>query len=318
MRRFILFLLACAALFAAAALLVSGGDARAFLESDPFSLTVILGISLAAVSFAAGLLSGDYSWVDRLWSTAPVVFAWIYAAKGGFTFQSAGSACLVTVWGCRLTANFARRGGYTGTEDYRWSILRTRIRNPFLWQLFNALFICAFQVAVLVLFTSPLSRIAAAGSDGVTASFLASVALALLFVRFETVADGEQAAFQARKAAAARDASLADDETRRGFRSSGLFRLSRHPAYFGELGFWWSVYLAGCAADGSLLHWSIAGPVLLTAVFIGSTRFTESISAAKYPAYSEYQKRTSAIVPWWPRSAQRTQREEENTEEDSE
>jgi steroid 5-alpha reductase family enzyme len=38
-------------------------------------------------------------------------------------------------------------------------------------------------------------------------------------------------------------------------------------------------------------------------LFIGSTVFTESISAAKYPAYAEYQRTTSMLVPLPPRPA---------------
>jgi steroid 5-alpha reductase family enzyme len=41
--------------------------------------------------------------------------------------------------------------------------------------------------------------------------------------------------------------------------------------------------------------------VLLTLLFVGSTRFTESISAARYPEYAAYQARTSALVPRPPR-----------------
>ena len=48
---------------------------------------------------------------------------------------------------------------------------------------------------------------------------------------------------------------------------------------------------------GSWLNWTIAGPALLTVLFIGSTVFTESISAAKYPAYRDYQRTTSMLVP---------------------
>jgi steroid 5-alpha reductase family enzyme len=84
-----------------------------------------------------------------------------------------------------------------------------------------------------------------------------------------------------------------------GFRSSGLFRLSRHPAYFGELGFWWSIYLLCAVGSGTFIHWSGAGALALTALFVGSTRFTESLSAAKYPAYAEYRRTTSAVVPWF-------------------
>ena len=43
------------------------------------------------------------------------------------------------------------------------------------------------------------------------------------------------------------------------------------------------------------------GAVLLTLLFIGSTLFTESLSAAKYPEYANYRRRTSMLIPWPPR-----------------
>jgi hypothetical protein len=36
--------------------------------------------ALASAAFVAGIVTGDYSRVDRLWSTAPVAFVWYYAA----------------------------------------------------------------------------------------------------------------------------------------------------------------------------------------------------------------------------------------------
>jgi steroid 5-alpha reductase family enzyme len=41
--------------------------------------------------------------------------------------------------------------------------------------------------------------------------------------------------------------------------------------------------------------------VLLTLLFVGSTRFTESITLSRYPEYEFYQRQTSAVVPWFPR-----------------
>ncbi|WP_254431448.1 hypothetical protein [Agromyces sp. Marseille-P2726] len=41
--------------------------------------------------------------------------------------------------------------------------------------------------------------------------------------------------------------------------------------------------------------------LLLTLLFIGSTRLTESMSRSKYPDYDAYRARTSAIVPWFPK-----------------
>ena len=39
------------------------------------------------------------------------------------------------------------------------------------------------------------------------------------------------------------------------------------------------------------------GAILLVLLFQGSTRFTESITLKKYPAYADYQKCTSQLVP---------------------
>jgi steroid 5-alpha reductase family enzyme len=58
---------------------------------------------------------------------------------------------------------------------------------------------------------------------------------------------------------------------------------------------------SGLGVWGGAINWTIIGAVLLTVLFIGSTIFTESISSAKYPAYAEYQRTTSMLVPLPPR-----------------
>jgi steroid 5-alpha reductase family enzyme len=55
-----------------------------------------------------------------------------------------------------------------------------------------------------------------------------------------------------------------------------------------------------------VFQWTVAGPFLLTVLFIGSTIFTENISVSKYPEYVDYQRRTSPIIPWFPRGERET------------
>lgn len=264
---------------------------------DP--LLVVLGIAAGVSLFTwiASLVTGDHSWVDRVWSIVPVVYVTVFWATSGFTdARLTIMTALVTLWGARLTFNFARKGGYTGVEDYRWPILRERMsRGQF--HVFNLLFIVLFQNGLLVLISLPAllafeMRGAPVGALDLT---LAAGFLALLVGEF--VADQQQWQFQKTKAATI----AAGREPDQGFVTSGLWRVSRHPNFFFEQAQWWVFFGLGAAALGNALHWTIVGPALLTALFIGSTIFTESITLGRYPEYSAYQRSTSMLIPWIPR-----------------
>jgi steroid 5-alpha reductase family enzyme len=288
-----------------------GAGVSMILGGEPLAVVALWALGFALTSFAAGMVSGDYSWVDRLWSTLPVGFAWYYAWRGGFSAPILVAALMVTVWGARLTANFAKKGGYSGTEDYRWAILRGRMKRPLAWQAFNLSFISLFQTGTFVLFTMPLSRIAQPGGAPSAANavlFAASCALMGFAIAFEAAADREQWNFQEAKRLIGEGKPAParfEADAARGFRTSGLFSVSRHPNYFGELMTWFSLYLMGGALRGrsvadAFLHPSVTGILVLVAIFSGSTIFTESITASKYPAYGEYRERVSAILPWFP------------------
>ena len=255
------------------------------------ALDVVLVLAAVAIvgTFIAALVTGDSSWVDRIWSIVPVVYVWVFAGFAHGDARLALVAVLVTLWGARLTFNFARKGGYTGMEDYRWAILRGRMKG---WQylLFSFFFISGYQNVLLVLITLPALTM----SDHrrpLTAADVILAALFLLFLAGETVADQQQWNFHRRKAAAGGILPP-------GFVSTGLWRWSRHPNFFCEQAQWWVVFFFGVVAARSLWQPTVVGAVLLTLLFVGSTIFTESISAAKYPAYADYRRRTSMIVPW--------------------
>jgi steroid 5-alpha reductase family enzyme len=62
------------------------------------------------------------------------------------------------------------------------------------------------------------------------------------------------------------------------------------------------VFGFGAVAARSILEWTVIGPLLLTLLFVGSTRFTEKISRSHYPEYELFQRSTSAVVPWFAHS----------------
>jgi steroid 5-alpha reductase family enzyme len=169
--------------------------------------------------------------------------------------------------------------------------------KPWQFQLFNLFFIVLYQNAILVLITLP----AQTAWEHRGAPFgVVDLLLAVLFLAFtvgETIADQQQWNFHRFKRA-----ELAAGRTPQpAFATTGLFSISRHPNFFFEQAQWWVLFFMGALAAGSVLQWTVLGPVLLTLLFVGSTIFTESITASKYPDYADYQKRVSPVVPWPPR-----------------
>ena len=246
----------------------------------------VLGITCFLTWFLS-IPTKDTSWVDRIWSVVPIVYAWVWAGGRGFSDARLNTiATLITLWGARLTFNFARKGGYQkGGEDYRWEVLRKGMK-PWQYQVFNIFFIVIIQNVILFLITTPMLAISELDIPFGIADF-ALAALFLGLLTLETVADQQQWNFhQAKKRG-----------EKSGFLTTGLFSISRHPNFFAEQSQWWVVFLFSAIHVGfNGYNW--IGALVLTGLFIGSTRFTEQISLSKYPSYADYQKRVSAIIPW--------------------
>ena len=117
-------------------------------QLEPLKLLGLICCCSALYCFAVGEITGNNSQMDKLWSLLPVAYTWIIAAHGAMAPRLVVIACLVTLWGARLTFNFARKGAYRlrfweGEEDYRWKVLRARkeFRPHWKWLLFNLFFI---------------------------------------------------------------------------------------------------------------------------------------------------------------------------------
>ena len=127
-----------------------------YAATDPWVSALCFCAGLALLCWLLSVLTREYSWVDRLWSIAPVVYAFHFAAFVDFVSPRINlMAALVLLWGARLTYNFARKGGYQpGGEDYRWAEIKGRV-GPFWFQVLNATFIAPFQNLLLLLIVAP-------------------------------------------------------------------------------------------------------------------------------------------------------------------
>jgi steroid 5-alpha reductase family enzyme len=265
---------------------------------DALRVACVLCAAIVGICWLLSLVTREYSWTDRVWSIAPVLYVGWFAVHAELPPRLVIMAVLVALWGGRLTFNFARKGGYArGGEDYRWAALRERM-PPAAFAVFNLVFIAGYQNVLLLLISLP-AWVASRHANPLGAlDLLATLGFVLLLVG-ETVADEQQWRFQQAK----RDRIARGGPCAPRFVTTGLFRYSRHPNFACEQGMWWMMWLFAVAAGGEALGIAILGPVLLTLLFLGSTRFTEAITLARYPEYAEYQRRTSMLLPWPPRGS---------------
>lgn len=273
------------------------------IQWSMISNAYLIAVAVIFITFAMGQLTGNYSQVDKLWSIAPVIYVWFMAYLGQWNDRMLIMAILVTLWGVRLTYNFARRGAYSwefweGEEDYRWEILRKNpgLKNPFVWTLFNLGFICFYQNTLIFLITLPVIAVYAenVAPVGMIDYLLAFLFLVAIFIEY--IADQQQYDFQTEKynrMYTDKELGIYED----GFVSKGLWALVRHPNYAAEQAAWVILYLFSVSATGQWFNWSVVGAILLILLFRGSANFSEEISATKYPKYKEYQEKVPRFVP---------------------
>jgi steroid 5-alpha reductase family enzyme len=302
--------------------------------------------------FIASLASKNYSWIDRLWSILPPSYAiwmtqsftdlldlpdplqlWLVYPKLAIMLF------LPLLWGCRLTYNFYRKGGYTAeNEDYRWGWMRqnTILKNPIIFQIFNATFISTYQTIILMLLVHPMylvinvlnaDKYHPIGSISFLDILLTITFLTLLFI--EWLADEQQWEYYSlrtrfKNGELGRRGSIGEcwdrNDLKLGFNTKGLFSYSRHPNFIAEFSMWF-VYatfalpyffidnvinnITVYQKFGQFSLFSVfshpcsvyLGAVLLWLIFLGSTPLTEFISCSKYPEYKEYQKTTPRLLP---------------------
>lgn len=275
-------------------------------QLDTLIILLIISGASALYCFIVGEISHNNSQMDKLWSILPEIYLWIIAIRGGMQPRLVVMAILGTLWGIRLTYNFALKGAYklkfwTGKEDYRWVVLREKkeFQPHWKWMLFNFFFISIYQNLLILTTTFPAL---VSMESTIPFNFIDIIAAVLMsgFIILEMIADIQQWKFQSKKWKLINEGNKLEDlphPYNKGFNTTGLWAFSRHPNYLGEQGTWASLFLFSIAALGRF-NWSFIGAVLLIVLFLGSSTFQEEISKSKYKEYSIYCKKVSRYIPW--------------------
>lgn len=237
--------------------------------------------------------------VQRRTNNAGIVDAgWAFGIGGltlGIAFFSEGAvlrrvlvAAIAVVWSMRLGYHLVRRTS-NEPEDGRYQNLRNWAGDKQQAVLF-AFFL--MQASWVVLFAMP-QYIAMQNKSPFAWFDIAAIGIFAISFIGESIADRQLAAF--RQSAGNRGKVC----------RVGLWRYSRHPNYFFE---WlhWFAYPLLAAGLGELAWLTMIGPGLMLLFLLKITGIPPTEKRAlqsRGEQYREYQRTTSAFVPWFPKGS---------------
>lgn len=203
-------------------------------------------------------------------------------------------AMLPILWSVRYTTFIFHRNWGKG-EDDRYTDLRQRIKQKGMpWWLFSFFGVYGFQATAMLVVCSPLI-VGMAAPDSVSVSLLPILGAALWVFGFffEAIGDLQLEAFKKKH----RDFDGPYSE--KPVLTSGLWRYTRHPNYFGNACMWWGIGLIALAAPYGWL--ALIGPAFMNFALVYLTgKANNERKMNKRPAYKQYVQQTSGFIPWPP------------------
>ena len=242
---------------------------------------ILLSVSLL---WLLSLALRNSSIIDIFWGIGFIIIAWLafFLAPQGYLPRKQLIVTLVTIWGLRLAFHIGVRN-WGKPEDFRYAKWREEIGSRWWWVSFFKVFL--LQGALMWILGMPLIAAQTSGFPAIlTPLDLIGASIWTFGLLFETVGDLQLTLFKADKA------------NRGKILTSGLWKYTRHPNYFGEAVLWWGFYVIALAAGHA---WTIFSPIIMTFLLmkISGVAILEKAMKSR-PGYEEYMKKTNAFVPW--------------------
>lgn len=248
-------------------------------------LNAVLVSTCMFVLWLASLRLKNASIVDIFWGLGFAFIAIVTFTVGPGGMRSILLASLTTIWGTRLATYLFKRNHGKG-EDFRYAAMR-EYRGESFW-LVSLITVFAVQGIVMWMVSLPVQIGQFAPTPMTVLNFL-GIGFWLVGFFFEAIGDFQLAKFKLTPGSRGR------------VLDTGLWRYTRHPNYFGNAMIWWGLFLI--AATWSTV-WLIISPVFMTflLVKVSGVALLERNLLSRSDIYRDYVKRTSAFIPWPPKS----------------
>lgn len=271
------------------------GAALCYLLFGPLTSSLLLNTLIAdiiatLVIFAFSRYFKNSSFYDAYWSVIPPLIMLYWYVEAGHLANTERTALLSIVmvyWAVRLTWNWIKYWPGMEHEDWRYPMLRNKTPKYELPVDFFAIHI--FPTLQVFLGLLPVYAVTVLSDRPLNVLDYLAFITGMVAVTLELVSDIQLHRFIAQK--------QAGDIIR-----NGLWGCSRHPNYFGEFLFWFSLALFGVAALPSEWWWQGLGALAMLAMFLfASIPMMEERSLERRPEYQQVIDEVSMFIPWWPK-----------------
>lgn len=250
-------------------------------------LCFLSAIILMSLVFVLAKRKSRYDYIDAGWGLAFIVIAWTgFLLQNGaiFKFDTQLLVCvLVSIWGARLFLHIGGRLRRTTIQDRRYTELMSTWPDQKALRVYLKLFVVQALLALLV--SIPVVHVTlSADSTWNSWTSLGLVVWIAGFI-FESVGDWQLKKF------------LASPASKGKLMTKGLWSITRHPNYFGEITMWWGLALISL---GTAHGWvGLGGAVFITYLitFISGVPLAEKSTASKQ-GWKAYAAKTPVLIPF--------------------
>ncbi len=221
---------------------------------------------------------------DIAWGLGFLLLGWSAWYLSEKSLTSFFTNLLLSIWALRLTFHiYSRNKGKP--EDFRYANWRKQWKNFYLRSFLQVFLLQAIFLFFIIL---PIIYINNKAPQELNALYFIGVLIWLIGFLFEAIADSQMQHFK-------------QDKNNKGkIITTGLWKFSRHPNYFGEVVLWWGFFIMATSVENGYL--TIVSPLLITYLicFVSGIPMLEE----KYKEnedFKKYKKITSVFFPLPPK-----------------